>query len=142
MTTFCESTTRSGGKCRRPAGWGTAERSLDTVLEWPYPRPELAYVDSSAVELLARIWERSIAATGATHRVSEGIKNVRRLICDGNDVRLMQIHPRCTHLIREMQSYSYDENSKLVEVGEPKPLKIDDHSCDALRYMTWHLRFG
>lgn len=118
-----------------------AERSLDNVLEWPYKRPELAYVDSSAVELLARIWERNLSATGATHTVSEGIKNVRRLICDGNEMRLLKIHPRCTHLIRELQSYRYDDNSKVASVGERKPLKIDDHGPDCLRYLVWHLRF-
>jgi phage terminase large subunit len=119
-----------------------AERSLDNVLAWRYPRPEIAYVDSSAVELKARIWEKDISATGATHSVSEGIKNVRRLVCDGNGVRLLKVHSRCTNLIREMQSYRYDENSKQVNAGEPKPLKMDDHAVDALRYGTWHLRFG
>lgn len=122
-----------------------SETSLDAVLDeslYPYKRPEIAYVDSSAVELKARIWDRNIAATGATHDVGEGVKNLRRLICDGNEARLLHVHPRCVNLIREMPAYRIDERSSVVKTGEPRALKIDDHGPDALRYMTWHLRFG
>jgi phage terminase large subunit len=54
---------------------------------------------------------------------------------------MLKVHPRCTHLIREMASYRYDDKSKQVNAGEPKPLKIDDHSIDALRYSTFWMRF-
>lgn len=119
-----------------------AEQSIAEVLSWPYKKAEVAYVDSAAGELKARIWESDITTVGATHRVSEGIKNVRRLIGDGHNVRLLHIHPRCVDLIRELQSYRYDDASKQADVGEPRPLKVDDHGVDALRYMCWHLRYG
>lgn len=119
-----------------------SERTINTVLELPYKRPELAYVDSSADELIARLNEMGIQSNGATHRVSEGIKNVRRMICDGNGVRLLKIHPRCVQLINELQSYRYDDQSKVASVGEPKPMKLDDHGPDSLRYLTWHLRYN
>lgn len=118
------------------------EQSIAEVLSWPYRKAEVAYIDSSAVELKARVWESDITTVGATHKVSEGIKNVRRLIGDGNGVRLLKIHPRCSELIRELQLYRYDDASKQADVGEPKPLKVDDHGVDALRYMCWHLRYG
>lgn len=119
-----------------------SERSIAEVLSWPYRKAEIAYVDSSAAELKARLWEADIHTVGATHKVSEGIKNVRRMICDGHGVRLLRIHPRCTNLIRELQSYRYDGQSHLAIIGEPKPLKVDDHGVDALRYLCWHLRYG
>lgn len=119
-----------------------SENALDNVLELPYPMPQVAYVDSSAAELKARIWERGINTVGATHRVAEGIKNVRRLIADGQGVRQLKVHPRCQQLIGEIAGYKYDEASKVAEVGEPKPLKIDDHGPDTLRYMAWSLRYG
>ena len=78
----------------------------------------------------------------ATHKVQEGIKNVRRLICDGQGVRLLRIHPRCKNLTSELQSYHYDDGSKVAVVGEQKPAKLDDHGPDCLRYMTWHLHYG
>lgn len=117
-----------------------SQKSLETVLAWDYKRPELIYIDSSASEFRLRIWESGFQVFGATHRVSEGIKNLRRLICDGNGVRLLKIHPRCTQLPLELQSYRYDSNSTAVEVGEPKPMKIDDHTPDALRYFAWKMR--
>lgn len=119
-----------------------SEKSIENVLALPYKRPEIAYVDSSALELKARIYDTGIMAAGATHPVSEGIKNVRRLICDGNGMRLLKIHPRCKQLINEFQSYCYDDGSKVANVGEPKPLAVDDHGPSCVRYLTWHLRYN
>lgn len=119
-----------------------SEISIANVRDYPYPMAELAYVDSSAAELKGRLWQEGINTVGASHKVSEGIKNVRRLICDGNGMRLLQIHPRCRNLIRELQSYRYDDASKVANVGEPKPLKVDDHGPDSLRYVAWPLNYG
>lgn len=119
-----------------------SETSIDRALGAGYPAPERVYIDSSAAELRGRIWQHGIQTISATHPVSEGIKNLRRLVCDGNGVRLLKIHPRCTELIRELQSYRYDPASSAVQAGEPKPLKVDDHGVDALRYATFHLRYG
>jgi len=120
------------------------EKTLTNVLSWDYYKdgklPELASVDSSAAELRRRIGDRGIMHSGATHRVSEGIKVTRRYICDGQSVRLLKIHPRCKHTITEMQSYSYDLRSKSVSAGEPAPLKLDDHCPDALRYLIWSIK--
>lgn len=119
-----------------------SERTLDNVLALPYPAPEIAHIDSSAAELRARLWERGIYTIGATHKVSEGIKNVRRLICDGNGMRLLKIHPRCKETIREFLSYRYNPNFTGVQVGEPAPLKMDDHCMDSVRYLCWPLRYA
>jgi PBSX family phage terminase large subunit len=116
------------------------ERSLKHVIEMGYPLPEIAYVDSSAAQLKARIWGMGITTFGATHVVTEGIKNVRRLICDGNSVRLLKIHPRCKDLISDFQSYEYADSATAIN-GERRPAKLNDHHADALRYMAWKLRF-
>ena len=116
-------------------------RSIDDVLGWGYPAPELAYIDSSAAMFKANLWKRDIITHGATHPVGEGIKNLRRLICDANGVRLVRVHPRCQNLIRELAGYQQDPHARF-ENGEPKPLKIDDHGPDALRYLTWSMRYG
>jgi PBSX family phage terminase large subunit len=119
-----------------------SEVTIEGALGKPYKKPDIAYVDSSAQEFKNRMHLRNVTATGGTHPVNEGIKNLRRLVCDGQGVRMLKVHPRCTHLIREMASYRYDDKSKQVNAGEPKPLKLDDHSIDALRYATFWMRFN
>jgi hypothetical protein len=64
---------------------------------------------------------------GATHTVSEGIKNVRRMLGGGELPSLLHIHPRCTALIREFQSYRYADTQAVT--GEQRPMKQDDHCC-------------
>lgn len=124
--------------------YATGELSEKTVAEClakPYRKADAAYTDSSAAELRGRLWNADIMTVAATHPVHEGIKNLRRLVCDGNGVRQFRIHSRCAQLAREMQSYRYDDASKVANIGEPKPLKLDDHGPDAARYLTWHARF-
>lgn len=109
--------------------------------EHPYARPEAAYCDSSAAELRGRIWNEGIMTVAATHPVHEGIKNMRRMVCDGNGVRLLRSHPRCVEFNREIASYRYNENTNAAVGGEPVPMKIDDHGVSACRYGLWHLRY-
>ncbi len=119
-----------------------SEVSIQNALERPYKRPEIAYVDSSASELKTRLHNIPINASGATHSVGEGIKNLRRFICDPDGVRMLKVHPRCVNLIREMVSYQYDDKSRMATAGERKPMKVDDHGPDALRYLLWSSRFN
>lgn len=116
--------------------------TIDEVLALGYPAPELAHVDSSAAMLRGALSNQGIPNVGATHEVAEGIKNLRQLICDGQQVRRLQIHPRCTQLVNEMQSYLYSPRSNASKLGERRPQKLDDHGPDALRYMAWPLRWN
>lgn len=122
------------------AGVADYNDTIDEVLAWPYPASESAYIDSSAAMFKGALWHKNIFTVGATHTVSEGIKNVRRMVCDGNGRRLLRIHPRCTETIYEFGAYRANENAS-AQGGELKPVKCDDHTMDALRYMTWHLRY-
>lgn len=119
-----------------------SEVSIQNALAKPYRRPEIAWVDSSASELKSRIHNNGIQASGATHHVGEGIKNLRRFICDPQNVRMLKVHPRCVNLIREMVSYEYDDKSRVATAGERRPRKVDDHGPDALRYLLWSNRFN
>ncbi len=115
------------------------EASIADVLARPYPRPDAAFCDSSAAMFRANLMNHGIMTSGATHPVTEGIRNLRRMICDGKGMRLLKIHPRCVNLISEFQSYRYDDTAQVA--GDRKPLKMDDHGVDACRYLTWHLRY-
>lgn len=105
------------------------ETTIDNCLARGYNPPEQVYIDSSAAELRGRLWGRGFFTVPSTHPVHEGIKNVRRLMCDGNGQRLLHINPRCKQTINELLNYQYDENSYVSHVGERKPLKMDDHAC-------------
>jgi PBSX family phage terminase large subunit len=117
------------------------EKTIQNALEKGYPAPEVVYLDSSAAQLKGRLWAMGMYVVGSTHPVHEGIKNMRRMICDGNGVRLLQIHPRCKQFIGELLKYQYDDKSTASKVGERTPLKLNEHHCDSARYMIWHLRY-
>ena len=44
----------------------------------------------------------------------------------------LNISPRCVHLLREINSYVWDEGP--AARNEDKPIKRNDHGPDALRY--------
>lgn len=113
-----------------------SEVSIAEVLAWDYPKAQEAYIDSSAAELIARLWDNNIYTIPATHKVAEGIKNVRRLIRDGQGVCMLKIHPRCTNTISSLQKYRYDTRQN---GSEPTPMKIDEHEADAARYLCLRL---
>lgn len=120
-----------------PADGSAPER----VTRWQqYRRPDIVYIDSSAAMFKAEIGKRDITTKGSTHIVVEGIKNVRRLIKDGNGVIMLHVHPLCTNLIYEMGAYRSDPKAR-SDSGELLPLKADDHSQDSLRYLCWHKRW-
>ena len=52
-----------------------------------------------------------------------------RVIANAFHNRLLTVDKRCTALIREMTGYGWDPEK------EDTPLKTEDHSCDAMRYI-------
>lgn len=121
--------------------------SIKAILALGYPPPALCYVDQSAKYFRHALSLANIAHMAGNdskkYNVANGIKNVRRLICDGANARLLFIHPNCQQLITELQSYAYNPNSSTSAAGEPAPLKIYDDGPDALRYLSrvvWYVR--
>lgn len=119
----------------------THETSIKACLKKSYKKPFAVYVPGEAVGFRDEFNRQGIANVNGTHIVVEGIKNVRRMICNAAGVRLLKVHPRCENLIYEMDKYRYDENNR-TKSGEREPTKIDDHSADCLRYGTYHLRMA
>lgn len=117
----------------------THEVSIANVLALPYPRPDVSYVDGSAAMFRGELHKHGLQTVNGTHVVVEGIKAVRQLLCDGVGLRLLRIHPRCQNLRYEFQSYQYDPESRAIS-GELKPLKLNDHSIDACRYIVYGRR--
>lgn len=94
------------------------------------PSPDAVIIDPAAEGFILQLREDapSLRIKRADNAVLEGIQ----LVSSAIDAGVLMIHPRCKHLIDELQGYSWD--SKAQERGEDKPVKTNDHACDALRY--------
>lgn len=78
---------------------------------------------------LRRDWQgHGYIINAAMKPVVPGIQAVIRLMTSGQ----LKIHSSCRNTIQEISNYVWD--SKAQEKGEDKPLKVNDHGCDALRY--------
>lgn len=92
-------------------------------------QPQWTVVDPSAASFKLQLHRDGVrSVVDADNTVLDGIRLVSSLLGNGQLV----IHESCTGLIDELPGYSWDD--KAAERGEDKPVKVDDHSCDALRY--------
>lgn len=94
------------------------------------PAPDVVVIDPSAEGFILQLKEDApeLRIKRADNAVLEGIQ----LVSSAIDAGVLMIHPRCRHLIDELQGYAWDP--KAQERGEDKPVKQNDHACDALRY--------
>jgi len=104
------------------------QRWLGTV------RPQRIWIDPSAASFIAQLRHDGIRTWPADNAVIDGIQDVSTLLGAGR----LKIHESCTGLIEEMGTYVWDEKAQAR--GEDKPLKQNDHGCDALRYAVRGLR--
>jgi PBSX family phage terminase large subunit len=92
-------------------------------------RPERIYVDPSAASFTTQLWADKVPHVGdADNAVLDGIRTVSSLFA----LDRLRIHKSCEGLLSELPGYSWDDEA--AQRGEDKPVKVDDHSCDALRY--------
>ena len=93
------------------------------------PPPEWLFVDPAAASFKVQL-----AADGVTNlangsnAVLYGIRTTAGLLATGH----LRISSRCSGLLKEFPGYSWDP--KATARGEDSPLKVADHSLDALRY--------
>jgi len=86
------------------------------------------YVDPAAASFKIALRQHEIPVLDANNDVLLGIKICSKFIAGKNIV----IQKGCTILREHLQSYAWDP--KAADRGEDKPIKKDDHICDALRY--------
>lgn len=98
--------------------------------------PTAVIVDPSAASFKIEMRNRGLRAKetvdtiNADNSVIEGIRNVNRLLTR----RKIRIYKEaCPNLTKEMQSYAWDEKA-IQNGGKERPIKVNDHACDALRY--------
>jgi len=83
------------------------------------------FADPSGKQQIEEMVALGITVNAADNDVAMGIE---RVIARGKTGRL-KISPHCSNLRNEAEMYHYKEDTD-------KPVKEDDHSCDALRYLV------
>lgn len=93
-----------------------------------YRHVSALYVDPAAASLKIALRRENLPVIDAKNDVLLGIKICSKFIGGKN----LLIHRRCSTLREQIQSYAWD--AKAADRGEDRPVKKNDHICDALRY--------
>ena len=88
-------------------------------------------VDPSAASFIAELRKRGISVLKAKNEVEDGIRVVGTKLNQGK----ILFSDECQNTIKEFASYVWDE--KAAEGGVDKPVKLNDHCMDALRYFVY-----
>jgi len=90
------------------------------------------YVDPSAASFKLEMMRAGIPGImDADNDVINGIRFVSKIMANGT----FKICRCCSNVIREMQTYRWDEKVSLK--GEDKPIKEHDHQLDGMRYAAY-----
>ncbi|MFE1378694.1 PBSX family phage terminase large subunit [Streptomyces sp. NPDC058740] len=97
--------------------------AMDVVPEW-------TFIDPSAASYSNQLWaDGHPGVTRAVNDVIDGIRSVSVALA----ADVLRIHRSCEGLLGELPNYVWSEQA--AAAGEDKPVKKDDHSVDALRYV-------
>ena len=95
--------------------------------------PKAVIIDPSAASFIVLLKQNGFRVKKARNDVLDGIRCVGSQLNAGNIVFLSC----CQNAIMEFSSYVWDERAVLR--GEDKPLKMNDHCMDAIRYFVYTL---
>jgi PBSX family phage terminase large subunit len=90
--------------------------------------PTVVYVDPSAASFKAELGGRGFVVMDGNNDVIDGIRLVSSMLAQ----EAYTVDPSCTYTDQCYSSYVWD--IKAQRRGEDKPLKVNDHECDADRY--------
>ena len=124
---------RDEGKQKSPSEYAQDLKVMCDVIEIMYDRVvSYIFIDPSAAGLIEEVRRvlPHVTIMKAKNDVKLGISRVQKFL---SFCKLL-VSDTQTHLIKEFGLYQYDPKS--IERGEEVPLKINDHCCDALRYLV------
>lgn len=105
-------------------------KDMDTwLLDIQTGRKLQVIVDPSAASFITLLnkHEHKYGVRKADNDVANGIRETENAMTSG----YVKISRKCQNLIGELGSYTWD-----TKAGEDKPIKENDHGCDALRYFV------
>lgn len=124
---------RDEGKQKSPSEYAQDLKVMCDAIEIIYDRVvSYIFIDPSAAGLIEEVRRvlPHVTIMKAKNDVKLGISRVQKSL---SFCKLL-VSDTQTHLIKEFGLYQYDPKS--IERGEEVPLKINDHCCDALRYLV------
>lgn len=92
--------------------------------------PRSIILDPSAASFKVEMKGRGYRIKDADNEVADGIRMTSTMIAK----RKIKAHKKCVRLRKDIAAYIWDE--KAAERGEEKPLKVNDHGDDAMRYLV------
>lgn len=98
------------------------------------PQQPKVIVDPSAASFKVELQKRGIWVLDADNEVLDGIRRTASAL----KLKKIRVHRDCQNTQREMQSYAWNDK-KAAKTGEEEPIKANDHTCDAMRYMANHV---
>lgn len=105
-----------------------SEYATDMTVWLNGTRPQYIYVDPSAASFIAEMRKRGYNVIPANNDVLSGIRFTASLLHKNE----FMIDRYCVETKREFTSYVWD--SKAQKMGEDRPVKINDHCMDMIRY--------
>lgn len=120
---------------------------IETVISWLQEMRkkyhfEQGYADPSEPQFIARLNDHELGCVEADNQILPGINKVYDFVEVRNDGRpRLYILGHCVNTIDEFTNYRYAETREGTPKVE-KPLKLDDHLMDALRYALKTHVFG
>ena len=85
-------------------------------------------LDPSAASFKVAARRRGVRIKEADNEVLDGIRLVASLF----GTKLLRVHKKCVNLRQSIAAYVWDDKARLR--GEEKPVKVEDHAADGLRY--------
>ena len=119
----------SGRDSKRQKTTGEFERDFTAWLGGITPRAVV--IDPAGAPLITELRQAGYAVQPADNDVIAGIGAVANRLERG----LLLFSTACTHTLEEFTAYVWDE--KAAQYGEDKPVKVNDHCMDAVRYFVY-----
>jgi hypothetical protein len=108
-------------------------REIDDEFRARGLEPGPAFADPAGLTERAILRDAGLHTRGARNDVRGGIELVRsKLLTRGDGTPGLMVDAGCIELIREFESYVWDDDGS-------RPVKRDDHALDALRYLCMAL---
>lgn len=96
---------------------------------------EAVVIDPSAAGTADALRRAGLPVVEANNDVLPGIGRVgERVVVAGDGLPRLFVHPRCTKLIAEFESYEWAKDKP-----KDQPVKENDHALDATRYAIMHI---